>query len=222
MEKIKWAGIAILVVLFFGSVFWLSESKKINLDGVDINKEISLKDKSGGIEEHVYHNNNSKVTLIEYRDFQCPSCGSNAPRIAKLAEDYKDKVKVIFRTIPLDIHPNALSAAAAAESAGLQGKYHEMSDLLFEKQNEWAYADANKRTDLYISYAKELGLNEAKFKEDMGSSKVKEKINFDKTVAAKATVKGTPSFYLDGKELSSEVWGDDAKLREALDQKLKN
>ena len=92
MEKIKWAGLAILVVLFFGSVFWLSESKKINLNGVDIHKEISLKDKSGGIEEHVYHNNNSKVTLIEYRDFQCPSCGSNAPRIAKLAEDYKDKV----------------------------------------------------------------------------------------------------------------------------------
>ena len=97
-----------------------------------------------------------------------------------------------------------------------------MSDLLFEKQNEWAYADASKRTDLYIAYAKELGLNEAKFKEDMDSSKVKEKINFDKTVAAKAAVKGTPSFYLDGKELSSEIWGDDAKLREALDQKLKN
>ena len=200
----------VLVVLFLSGMIWLSNLQKIDLSNIDIS-------------EHIYHKNNSKVTLVEYGDFQCPGCKTAASRVKSIAEEYKDKVNVIFRNFPLvTIHPNALAAASVAEAAGLQGKYWEMHDLLYDKQDEWTASTASERMDYFTEYAKELNLNIDQFKKDIESDKVKAKIKFDQAVGSKAKVTGTPSLKLNGKDLSSDIWGDDAKLKSALDEAIKN
>ena len=216
--------VLVIILMFFGFVFWQSNANKINLAGVDKNKIISNTDQSGGIEEHVYAgtSKNSKVTLIQYGDFQCPSCATVSPKLNALAKKYGEKITIIYRNFPLSGHQNALSAAAAAEAAGLQGKYLEMHDLLYEKQTEWGSANATERTELYKQYAKEVGVSDLeKFISDMKSANVSKKINYDKALGTAAKITGTPSFFLNGEELTNEVWGDDEALAAKIDGLLK-
>ena len=216
--------VLVIILMFFGFVFWQSNANKINLAGVDKNKIISNTDQSGGIEEHVYAgtSKNSKVTLIQYGDFQCPSCATVSPKLNALAKKYGEKITIIYRNFPLSIHPNALSAAAAAEAAGLQGKYWEMHDLLYEKQTEWGSANATERTEFYKKYAKEVGVkDEEKFIADMKSSNISKKIAFDKALGVDAKITGTPSFFLNGEEIKNDVWGDDEAFAAKIDGLLK-
>lgn len=214
---------SVVIVAFLGSMIWLSLSKNIDLSNVDTSKEIAASEKSGNIAEHIYSKNDSKVVLVEYGDYQCPGCKTASTRIASIAKEYKDSVQVIFRNYPITtIHPNALAAATVAEAAGLQGKFWEMHDLLYDKQDEWSSATSTERLDYFTEYAQELGLDISKLKSDMESKEVKAKINFDQAVGAKDNVTGTPSFFLNGKELESDIWGDDAKLKATLDEAIKS
>ena len=216
--------LSVIILAFLGFVFWLSESNKIDLNNVDTSKVIAASSQTGDIEEHVYpsSNKNAKVVLIEYGDFQCPACSTMSPKLKALSEEYGDKIAVVFRNFPLSGRPNSLSAAAAAEAAGLQGKYWEMHDLLYEKQTEWGSANATERTEFYKKYAKEVGVkDEEKFIADMKSSDISKKIAFDKALGTAAKITGTPSLFLNGEELTNEIWGDDTKLREKIDSLLK-
>ena len=216
--------VLVIILMFFGFVFWQSNANKINLSGIEKNKIISNTDQSGGIEEHVYAgtSKNSKVTLIKYGDFQCPACATISPKSNALAKKYGEKITFIYRNFPLSIHPNALSAAAAAEAAGLQGKYWEMHDLLYEKQTEWGSANATERTEFYKKYAKEVGVkDEEKFIADMKSSDISKKIAFDKALGVDAKITGTPSFFLNGEEIKNDIWGDDEALTAKIDELLK-
>ena len=216
--------VLVIILMFFGFVFWQSNTNKINLSGVEKNKIISNTDQSGGIEEHVYpsSNKNAKVVLIEYGDFQCPACSTMSPKLKALSEEYGDKIAVVFRNFPLSGRPNSLSAAAAAEAAGLQGKYWEMHDLLYEKQPEWGSANATERTEFYKKYAKEVGVkDEEKFIADMKSSDISKKIAFDKALGVDAKITGTPSFFLNGEEIKNDIWGDDEALTAKIDELLK-
>ena len=216
--------LSVIILAFLGFVFWLSESNKIDLSNVDTSKVIAASSQTGDIEEHVYpsSNKNAKVVLIEYGDFQCPACSTMSPKLKALSEEYGDKIALVFRNFPLSGRPNSLSAAAAAEAAGLQGKYWEMHDLLYEKQTEWGSANATERTEFYKKYAKEVGVkDEEKFIADMKSSDISKKIAFDKALGTAAKITGTPSLFLNGEELTNEIWGDDTKLREKIDSLLK-
>ena len=216
--------LSVIILAFLGFVFWLSESNKIDLSNVDTSKVIAASSQTGDIEEHVYpsSNKNAKVVLIEYGDFQCPACSTMSPKLKALSEEYGDKIAVVFRNFPLSGRPNSLSAAAAAEAAGLQGKYWEMHDLLYEKQTEWGSANATERTEFYKKYAKEVGVkDEEKFIADMKSANISKKISYDKALGTAAKITGTPSLFLNGEELTNEIWGDDTKLREKIDSLLK-
>ena len=117
MSKKTWIIFAIIVVAFVGGMMALSESNKINLDSIDINNIIPANDQNGNTEEHTKGTTDSKVVLIEYGDYQCAGCASVNKRINALAEDYNDQLVIVFRNYTIDGHQNALSAAAAAESA---------------------------------------------------------------------------------------------------------
>ena len=216
--------LSVIILAFLGFVFWLSESNKIDLSNVDTSKVIAASSQTGDIEEHVYpsSNKNAKVVLIEYGDFQCPACSTMSPKLKALSEEYGDKIAVVFRNFPLSGHANALSAAAAVEAAGFQGKYWEMHDIIYDKQTEWGSANATERTELYKQYAKEVGVSDLeKFISDMKSANVSKKINYDKALGTAAKITGTPSLFLNGEELTNEIWGDDTKLREKIDSLLK-
>ncbi len=98
----------------------------------------------------------AKVTIVEYLDFECEACGAYYPITTKIKEEYKDDVRLVIRYFPLPGHKNSRTAAYAVESAGKQGKFWEMRDLLF--QNASKLEDANLK-----EYAKNLGLDVKKF-----------------------------------------------------------
>ena len=226
MSKKAWIIFATVCVALLAGLIYVSSKDKINVSSVDINKIQSGNDQSGGIADHVFGKADSKVQFTEYGDFQCPGCGSAYPKVKKVTEKYKDQVAFIFRNFPLvSAHPNARAAAAAAEAAGLQGKYWEMHDKLYENQLAWQNLSAAERTPSFASYANEFGLNVETFKSDMTSAKVNQKISFDQAVGKKAKVDATPTFYLNGQKspdiYDSQGGVDEAKLDTAFADALK-
>jgi protein-disulfide isomerase len=135
-----------------------------------------------------------KVTLIEYSEFQCPFCGRVTPTVDQILKTYGDDVQVAFKHYPLppSMHPNAAIAAYASEEARAQGKFWPMHDKLFANQGALGRADLEK-------YAQEIGLDMAKFKAALDGSKGKEKVDADQAEGMKFGVRGTPSFFVNGR-----------------------
>lgn len=146
------------------------------------------------------------VTLVEYSDFQCPACGAYFPVVKSLSQNYGDKLKIVYRNYPLtQLHSNAQLAAQAAEAAGIQGRFFDMHDVLFSTQKDWsALADP---TDFFVTYATQLGLNVEQFKTDLTSSAVKDAIAQDVRGGDSANVNSTPTFFLNGVQITSNPQG---------------
>ena len=158
----------------------------------------------------------ARVTLEEFGDFQCPPCGRLHASLKKIEQDYGDRLKVIFRNYPLQsMHKNAFSAARAAEAAGLQGKFFEMHDLLYEHQDEWK--DSPEPRPIYTDYANRIGLNVEKFIADMARQDVADRVQADYNRGTSLGVRGTPTVFLNGRELSADDTLDDKKLRAQID-----
>ena len=134
---------------------------------------------------------NAPVTIVEFTDFQCPWCKRSQDSVKAVEQAYGDKVKIVARSFPLvQMHPRAMPAAEAALCAKEQGKYWEMRDKLFEKQE---LSDEN-----FKSYAKELGLNEKKFGQCVAEHKSSGFIQADMADGQRFGVRGTPSFFVNG------------------------
>jgi protein-disulfide isomerase len=140
---------------------------------------------------------NAKVSVIEYGDFQCPACGAYEPMVEQLEKQYASNVEFVFRNFPLPQHANAPITAAAAEAAGLQGKYWEMHDLLYQKQAEWSDVSGDTIVATYLdAYAQSLGLDVQKFNTDINSDAVKQKVQHDVASGNAAQVDHTPTFFV--------------------------
>jgi protein-disulfide isomerase len=132
---------------------------------------------------------------VQWSDYQCPFCSKVEPTINKVMEEYKGKVRVAWRDLPLPFHPNALPAAIAARAAGEQGKFWEMHDKIFADQQ-------HMDRPTYEKYAEELHLNMAKFKAALDANKGKDGIEADAAAGGKIGARGTPAFFINGKFLS--------------------
>lgn len=158
------------------------------------------------------------LTLVEFADFQCPYCGDAHPVLDAALAEYKGKVKFVFKHFPLlSVHKNALSAAVAAEAAGMQGKFWEMHDLLFERQQEWSsLPSADKK---FEEYAKEIGLDVEKFKSDMKDDSLSKKIDEQRNEGISAVVTSTPTFFVNGKKVELQSLSIDA-FKDIFDAEL--
>ena len=132
------------------------------------------------------------VTIVEFSDFQCPFCNRVNPTIKKIKETYPDDVRIVFRQLPLPMHPQAPNAARASIAANNQGKFWEMHDKMFANQR--ALTD-----DKLEAYATEIGLDVAKFKTDMSSDATKKMVDEDMKVAQQFGARGTPAFFINGR-----------------------
>ncbi len=209
---------AVCVVLFGGLIIWSSRDN-IDVSKVNANKIQPASKNSGDIADHVFGNKESKVVLIEYGDFQCPGCGSAHPTIKAVTEKYEQQMAFVFRNFPLTtIHPNARAAAAAVEAAGLNGKYWQMHNLMFENQSSWSDASADERTDLFTQYAINAGVDSKAFTTTLTdkSPQLNRKINFDVALGGKVGVNSTPTFYLNGKKLESNQFESEEALEKTL------
>lgn len=226
MSKKAWIIFAAVCVAVLGSLIYFSSKNKIDVSGVDTNAISTANEQNGNIAEHVYGKADSKVVLVEYGDYQCPGCGAAYQPIKDVVEKYKGQMAFVFRNFPLtSLHPNARAAAAAAEAAGLQGKYWEMHDKLYEGQDSWKELSSNDRTTFFTDYAKNLGLDQTKFQADLTAANVSQKINYDMAIGKQLGVNATPTFYLGGKkatDINNDQGGiDEDKLGAAIETLLK-
>ena len=157
-----------------------------------------LKNSGGG---HFRGPENAKVTLVEFGDYQCPSCKAFHPIVLEILSRYPQQVRLEFHHYPLvSIHGNSMAASLTVEAAGEQGKYWEMHDLLFEHQEEWSKSP-NPEPD-FLALAGMLGLNQNTFMQAMRSSQLQDRILQDVVRAREANVEAVPTFFIDGQKQS--------------------
>src|SRR5215211_7709582 len=136
-----------------------------------VQQPVSSRGVPGADPAHVLGPADAPVRLEEFGDFECPPCGMFHPILEQMHAEFGDKLQITFREFPLvPTHQHALAAASAAEAAGIQGKFWEMHDLLYEHQNEWK-KEFNVRP-IFEGYAKQLGLDVDRYKRDMNSDLV--------------------------------------------------
>jgi protein-disulfide isomerase len=219
MDKRFWAIIGVIVVIFGGIL--LVNGKK---DGTG---------SSSGAKptNHVEGNLGSKVTLVEYGDYECPVCENYYATVQQVQQKYNDTVKFQFRNLPLSsIHPNAVAGARAAEAADLQGKFWQMHDALYNPSNWNEWSTSSNTAPYFKSYAQSIGLNVTKFEKDFSSATVNNRVNADLNAFSKTgQTQGTPAFFINGKYYDNLKYFVDKTgepsadaFSKVLDQALKN
>lgn len=138
------------------------------------------------------------ITIVEFIDFQCPFCGRFHPAFSDAVKAYPDQVKLVLKNFPLGFHPLARPGAKAAMAAGEQGKYWDMADKIFK--NQQSLSDDN-----FKAWAKEIGLNVDKFLKDLKEKDAdyEKIINADMELGQKVDVRGTPTFYINGRKTTA-------------------
>jgi protein-disulfide isomerase len=202
----KWRNISIAAVVLVGvgiliaSLTTGKSSKTVNAAPVDT---VSATDWTKGTA------GKGKMLLV-FSDFQCPACDAYEPMLNQGMTEFNDSVQFVFRNFPLrTIHPNAQIASQAAEAAGIQNKFWEMHDKLFEKQAEWSESSNPKA--YFLQYAELMGLDKAKFSNDLESDQVVQSVEDDYQSGLKAGISGTPSFFFNGKKVDNFQSFDDLK-----------
>ncbi len=134
------------------------------------------------------------ITIVEFSDFECGYCRKVYPTLLQIRNEYDSEVKIVFKHFPLSFHKNALLAHRAAISAGEQGKFWEMHDLIFEN-----FKDLSRET--MLEYASRLNLNSPQFEETLDSQTSKDLIDRDIILGRDNGVTGTPVFFVNGRKL---------------------
>ena len=156
---------------------------------------------------------NAQITLVEFSDFQCPYCVAAFPELKAILQAYSTQVRLIFKQYPLEIHPQADLAAAAAIAANKQGKFWALHDAMFTH-----HEDLSRKAILVL--AKDNGLDLARFETDIDSTEVRETVTRDVQDGDRAGVEGTPTIFVNGQRYNGPI--EVASLRPVLDGELKN
>jgi protein-disulfide isomerase len=143
-------------------------------------------------QDHIQGPEDAELTLVEYGDYECPSCGSAYPIVKRIQEQLGKRLRFVFRNFPLsEIHPHAESAAETAEFSAAQGRFWEMHDLLFENQEQLSEA-------LYSALAEKLGLSQTALRQALEEGKYKDRVRADFSSGVRSGVNGTPTFFING------------------------
>jgi len=189
---------------------------------------------AGAEPAHVRGGESAPITLEEFGDFQCSQCSGLSAILKKIEEDYGSNLRIIFREYPLRQHERAYDAACAAEAAGLQRRFWEMHDLLYQNRSEWN-SEEDGRTSLFGSkpyrsatfaarekfeaYAGKLGLDVERFKQDIDGEEVRARVSADRARAASLNIDRTPTIYINGQHVAAPS-GTAEGLRSLIDAEL--
>ncbi len=164
-------------------------------------------------QDHSMGREDAPVTLIEYGDYECPYCGEAERALQLVRERAGSNLRFVFRNFPLvESHPHAMQAAEAAESAGQQGKFWEMHDMLYRNQRKLRQEDLSR-------YAETIGLDVDRFDRDLTSHSIRPRIQQDVESGEASGVEGTPWFFINGRQY--EGGWEPADLLEAIQSELK-
>lgn len=189
MSKQFWVIIIIIALGFIGLATF-SGKKSTTTTGITVQPT-----------SHTIGTSATGVKLVEYADYECPYCQAVSAIVKQAQIEFKDRVVFQFSNFPLtSVHVNAFSASRASEAAGLQGKFWEMHDALYDSNNWKVWTVATDPSVEYNAYAARLGLNPTQFQSDFKSSKVNDSINADMAEGTKLNVQGTPTYFLNNVE----------------------
>lgn len=203
----------VIILAFFGLVLFSKKDETKQSGGDQSNQSAQLSN-------HTQGEGTTGVVLVEYGDFECPACYQYYPLVEAVKQKYGDQIKFQFRHYPLtEIHQNALIAARASEAADKQGKFWEMYAKLYEGQPNWK--ESSSPASVYETYAKELGMDVDKFKQDMKNESTNAIIQADRAEARKLGYSSTPTFEINGKKIENprDVEGFSKLIDEAIKQK---
>ena len=142
--------------------------------------------------DHSIGAEHSPITVVEYGDFECPTCKQAAPAVKLVLERFGGRVRFVFRHFPVEsAHPHAMHAAQAAEAAGGQSKFWQMHDLLFENQRHLKMIHLR-------GYAERLELDMPRFIAEMDDEIYLQRVREHIRSGAESHVRGTPTFYING------------------------
>jgi protein-disulfide isomerase len=164
--------------------------------------------------------NTAAVTVEEFADYQCPTCAMMHPIMKNIQSTYGSRIKFIYRSYPLtQIHKNSYDAAVAAEAAGLQdrNKFWEMQNLLFTNQTVWSNLADPRPT--FKEYAGKIGLDVAKWENDMLGMPAKGRVDADLARAKALNITSTPTIYVNGQALTQQQLTFDA-MKQLIDAEL--
>jgi protein-disulfide isomerase len=156
----------------------------------------------------------AQVTIVEFLDPECEACRAMHPIVSRVMAEYEGRVRLVVRYVPL--HRNSLLAASALEAAGEQGRYWEMLEVLFANQPVWGDHHA-PRPELIPDYARQIGLDMAAFEPSYQGIKHRAKVERDRADAERLGVRGTPTFYVNGRRLEQLGYGP---LRALIEEEL--
>jgi protein-disulfide isomerase len=184
--------VSVVAIMAIAAALLLYRSKQHS----QLSMTSGAKESSGSV--HTLGPENASITLDEFGDFQCPPCGRLSNPLAEFQKEYN--LRLIFHEFPLvQFHKHALEAARAAEAAGLQGRFWQMHDLLFQNQPNWSNADDVQT--LFKVYASMIGLDVERFDKDMATEKISDLIEKDQNQGTALGVKNTPTIFLNNREI---------------------
>jgi protein-disulfide isomerase len=185
------AGIICVAILFGGAWLYQRNAPSVAPSILTENQDALVRADSMKISASA---SSTKVTVVEFGDYQCPACAYIEPALDKLKADYKDRVTFVFRDFPLSMHKNAIKAAQMTYIANEQGKYWEMHGKIYGSQKEWETLP--DPSDVFVSYAAALGMNTAGIKEKLSSNIYQDRINKDIADGGLVGVDSTPTFFI--------------------------
>lgn len=203
-----WAAIIIGITAVVAGMIWLVSLQNKSLSNPNVVVTIPNIIEA---DDWVKGNRNAQVTLIEYADYQCPACATYAPVVTQLAAEFGANVAFVFRHFPLPQHGNAVPMVYAAEAAGRQGKFWEMTSMIYANQQAWQ--NAKNVEEIATEYAKTLGMDTAQFQKDFASkelrAKADEQISKNRDLDA---IQYTPSFFLNGTRIAPKSYAEFQKM----------
>jgi protein-disulfide isomerase len=199
MNKIAVIILPLALIAILGAIFlflkYLPEEKTSLPEKIEFKSEtVPAKRIDGGWTRGVEQ---ASLELIEFANFSCPACAAYAPILNQLLKNIPE-LKITYKHFPFSYHKNDIPAAMAAEAAGEQGKFAEMAELLYARQDEWVNSRNN---EIFIRYAEALGLDIEKFKKDLDNSELKTRILTNLSEANQRQLNATPTFFLNGKKI---------------------
>ncbi len=160
-----------------------------------------------GPKDHIQGSDKAECTLVEYGDYQCPSCRVAYAQVHRVQKHFGDRLRFVFRNFPLEQHPFAEPAAEAAEFADAAGKFWEMHDALYQEQG--------KLSDEFLpKLATKLGLDADALLKALEEGSFEERVKTDLASGEKSGVEGTPTFYINGGRYDGD--SDATELIEAI------
>lgn len=197
--RIKSGEISTAEYIFEGK-FTTSESLRRSLAPSETDVDLTTTD------DPQFGEPDAPLTIVEFADFGCPYSAEEAFIVRELVAEFPTLIRYVYRDFPIDeLHPNAHLAAEAGECAKELGNFWALHDKIYQNQNDLS-------RDALIRYAREIGLDEDAFADCLDSGKYRAEVEEDIAAGTAAGVRGTPTFFLNGKRIEGaiprDVWSE--------------